>query len=71
MCIILAVCVIVSIVVFKLKDRIKSFIRWEALIASILAIVVTVNMVVMGPEYSLLNNVRLFRYVHHHGSAGR
>ena len=56
--VILAVCLIVAIAVtfIKMKRSTKGLIRWESLVAALIAVVVTVNVVCMGPEYSLLNN---------------
>jgi beta-glucosidase len=54
--VILALAVIVSIACFKLKKPLRSLVRSEALVAAILAIVVIVNTVCLGPEYSLINN---------------
>jgi len=54
--IILVAAIIVSIAVFKMKKPLKSIIRWQALVVSVLSVTVVVNMICMGPEYALINN---------------
>lgn len=54
--VVIVLAIVVAIAVFKLKQPLKGFIRWEALIAAIVAIAVIANTIVMGPEYGILNN---------------
>lgn len=52
----------VSIAVMKLKKPIKSLIRGEAVIAVILGSTIIINMVCMGPQFSLINNLLREQY---------
>lgn len=54
--VILVLAVVVSIACMKLKKPLRSLVRGEALAVAILAIVVVVNMICLGPEYALINN---------------
>lgn len=54
---IIIVAIIVVVASIKLKKPLGSMVRWQALVASILAIVIIVNMICVGPQYSLINNM--------------
>lgn len=54
--VILVICIVVAIAAFKLKKEIRPLVRVQAGVAAVLAVVIVVNMVCMGPEYSILNN---------------
>lgn len=60
--IILIVCIAVIIASFWMKKKIRTMVRIQAGVAAILAIVIVVNMVCMGPEYTIMNNVLGDRY---------
>lgn len=60
--VILVIAIVVAIGVFKLKQPLKGLIRWEALIAVIVAIAVIANMIIMGPEYGIINNAFADQY---------
>lgn len=54
--VILVLAIVVSIACLKLKKSLRSLVRGEALAAAILAIIVVINMICLGPEYGLINN---------------
>lgn len=53
---VLILAILISVFCFKLKKPLRSLVRGEALIAAILAVIVVVNMICLGPEYALINN---------------
>lgn len=61
--VIIGICIIVAIASFWMKKEIRPIVRVQSVIAAILAIVIIANMVIMGPEYSILNNVLGDRYI--------
>lgn len=60
--VIVGICIIIAIASFWMKKEIRSVVRVQSGVAAILAIVIVVNMICMGPEYSILNNVLGDRY---------
>lgn len=61
--VIIAICIVAAIASFWMKKEIRQVVRTQSGVAAVLAIVIIVNMVCMGPEYSILNNVLGDRYV--------
>ncbi len=55
--VILAICAVAAIAVVKLPKARRSLARTQAGVAAVLAVVVIVNMVCMGPEYGIINNL--------------
>lgn len=60
--VIVGICIIIAIASFWMKKEIRSVVRVQSGVAAILAIVIVANMICMGPEYSILNNVLGDRY---------
>lgn len=60
--VIIGICIVLAIASFWMKKEIRPIVRVQSVIAAILTIVIIVNMIVMGPEYSILNNVLGDRY---------
>lgn len=54
--VIVAAAIIVAIAVIKVKQPLRSLIRWQAVVAVILAVIIIANMICLGPEYGLINN---------------
>lgn len=54
--------ILACIVTIKLKKHIRFMVHGQALVATLLAVVVIVNMICMGPEYSLINNAMGDKY---------
>jgi len=55
--VIIVLLVVVTIASIKMMKPLGSLVRGQSLVAAILAIVVIVNMICMGPQYSLINNM--------------
>ena len=60
--VILAICLVVAIASFWMKKKVRTIVRVQSGVAAVLAIVIIANMICMGPEYSILNNVLGDRY---------
>lgn len=54
--VIVVIALVVIIAAFKLKQPVRSLVRVQGLVAIVLALVVIVNMICMGPEYGIINN---------------
>ncbi|MCD8085180.1 MAG: glycoside hydrolase family 3 C-terminal domain-containing protein [Clostridiales bacterium] len=59
---VLVAAIVVAIAAFKFRQPLAGLIRGEALVAAVLAILVVVNAICLGPEYSILNNVLAEQY---------
>ena len=55
--VLLVICLVAAIVSIKLPKKTGGLVRVESAVAAILSVVVVLNMVVLGPEYSMLNNL--------------
>ncbi len=55
--VVLVIAIVVAIVAFKFRQPLAGLIRGEALVAALLAVLIVVNVICFGPEYSLLNNL--------------
>lgn len=55
--VIIAICLIVIIAAVKVKKPLRGLVQVQGLIAMLLALVVVVNMICLGPEYGILNNM--------------
>ncbi len=57
LCVVLVLAIVVTVAVLKLQKPLKKLIRKEAWLCFALVVVVIVNMIVMGPMYSMINMV--------------
>lgn len=55
--VVLVIAIVVAIVAFKFRQPLAGLIRGEALVTALLAVLIVVNVICFGPEYSLLNNL--------------
>ncbi|MCD7881137.1 MAG: hypothetical protein LUG47_05655 [Clostridiales bacterium] len=55
--VVLVIALVVVIAAFAIKQPVRGLVRMEGLIAIILTLAITVNVICLGPEYSILNNL--------------
>ncbi len=60
--VVLVIAIVVAIVAFKFGQPLAGLVRGEALVAAVLAILIVVNAICLGPEYSILNNLLAEQY---------
>ncbi|MCD7753299.1 MAG: glycoside hydrolase family 3 C-terminal domain-containing protein [Clostridiales bacterium] len=55
--VVIVIALVVVIAAFAIKQPVRGLVRMEGLIAIILTLAITVNVICLGPEYSILNNL--------------